>query len=371
MSPSASPSAPASTLAPPHLRAQATADLQRALDDLGGPKPDLVGITMRVVQAFRVLGAQREAELLTLELRGHPDLSKTPVFRVMHVTHKWRTKDTGAARRDTRHDPRLVEREGSEIWLGTLQTWVEVAHIQIDTSWPVEWPLDAGVDVHSTKLGRSVHWIKEAHVAPTVFRQRLDEYRAYLYDLVGSWVITLLTATEAGSLWDALREGADGLAAKASVGDGLQAIVRAALGDDPSSWRSGLLACRNVINDLSRYLYQAPGKTYPYIKSGGSEMEVDGEKYRNRLIAYLHQKGLGAADRNVARQHLEWFAGFVAMVNDLGSSGKAMNVDKRDVAIGLMHAYLLIGEIAARTDGEPVLTLVDPASVSGSSSPPA
>jgi len=347
----------ATVSAPPHLRAQATADLQRALDDLSGPKPDLVGITMRAVQAFRILGARKELELLTLELRGHPDLSKTPVFRLMLVTYKWRTSESGVAVRATRDDPDLVESEGFEVFLGTLQTWVEVAHGQKDAGWPID---HASKDVHSTALGRSVHWTKYAHVGPTIFRQRLDEYRAYLYDMVGSWVITLLTATEAQSLWDALREGADGLAAKAGVGDGLQAIVRAALGDDPSSWRSGLLACRNVINDLSRYLYQAPGKAYPHIRPKGTEMGVDGEKYRNRLIAYLHQKGLGAEDRNVAIQHLEWFAGFVAMVNDLGSSGKAMTVDKRDVANGLMHTYLLISEIAARTDGEPVKAIVDP-----------
>jgi len=346
----------ATVSAPTHLRVQATADLQRALDELCGPNPDLVGITMRAHHAFRMLGAKAEIEALSCELGGYPPKRKLPSFRRLLVTYRWETSDTRAAANEAiRGSLQLAERHGHEDWFGSLQTWVSSAQGQHE----IKWPTGEAKEVLSTALGRRVHWTEWAFAAPSVLSQRLDEYRAHLYDLVGRWVVTLLTAGEAESLWDALRVGGDALAAKAGVGDSLQGVVRAALSDDPSAWRSGLLACRNIIDDLSRYLYRAPGPTYPHIRHEGKEIAVDGGHYRNRLVAYLHQKGLDADDRELVAEHLEWFKGFAALVNALGSSGKRP-VGKRDIGNGLMHTYLLFSEIAARTDGEPVTAIVDP-----------
>ena len=120
------------------------------------------------------------------------------------------------------------------------------------------------------------------------------------------------------------------------------------------------------MDKLSHYLYQASGDTYPHIRDQkGRPINVGGGNYKNRLMAYLHQKGLNREDRGLMDTHLDWFRGFASELNDLGSKGHVA-VAQADAANGLLHTYLLLGEIAARTDGEPI---TDPSSQDAS--PPA
>lgn len=164
--------------------------------------------------------------------------------------------------------------------------------------------------------------------------------------------------SEAAPLWDVLRSGADRLAADAGVGDDLRAIANAASSSNASEWEGALLRCRNVLNKVSQYLYQAPGDTYTPLPggTGTGPMRVDGDNYRNRLIAYMHQNDLNQKDRKLAEAHLGYFKVFVDQVNQLGSRGKHV-VDQRAAANGLVHTYLLLSEIAERTGGQPITEL--------------
>jgi len=115
------------------------------------------------------------------------------------------------------------------------------------------------------------------------------------------------------------------------------------------------------MNKLSSYLYQAPGATYPW---PGQPLAVDGDKYRNRLVAYLREKGTKSDSLKLADSHAEWFKVFAAEVNALESKGK-YPVSKPVVASGVMHLYLLLNEIAARTDGEPITEVRAPSGPTG------
>jgi hypothetical protein len=217
------------------------------------------------------------------------------------------------------------------------------------------------VPLDSPTLRRTVTWTEYFVVSAFHVKTALGMYRTDLHRTIGRWLIALRAGHEAESLWNLLHADAAALAAKAGLGDDLRSIERSARGGDPSDWEGALLRCRNVIDKLSRHLYRVPGPTYPHITdaSGRQPMAVDGENYRNRLIAYLHQKGLNAEDRELADAHLNWFKSYVNQVNRLGSSGKKA-VTQRDVANGLMHTYLLLSEIFARSDGEPITTLEGP-----------
>lgn len=198
-------------------------------------------------------------------------------------------------------------------------------------------------------------WTESTHVEPYLIQNGLQGWRDHLHLMVSRTIISLRASAAAEPLWEMLRTQADGLAASAGLGEDLRAITLAAASDVASEWEGALVRCRNVIDKLSRHLYRAPGSTYPHIsnRGGTGPMAVDGNRYRNRLVAYMHQKGLNADDRELANSHIDWFMGFVEQVNRLGSKGKVA-VSRRDVAMGLTHTYLLLSEIAERTDGQPI-----------------
>src|SRR5438552_3953222 len=180
---------------PLRLRAQATAELERVLDELAGPNPDLVGISMRAMQAFRILGAQKEFEYLRRELRGYAGGDPEPYYRQVLTTFNWKTDDSRAVRSTD-----LAPRTETTAWHGALATWV--SGVTAGSTFPTR----ETKRKYSNALSRYVTWTEWGTVPGSVFQQQLDHYRAELHDLVGKWVITLLTAEQAEPLWDALRE---------------------------------------------------------------------------------------------------------------------------------------------------------------------
>jgi hypothetical protein len=213
-----------------------------------------------------------------------------------------------------------------------------------------------------TSLGvtERVIWWEEIDVGGDAIRIALEHYRDSLHQGIGMAVITMHAARGAAPLWDVLRSGGDQLVAAVGIGDDLRSIADAASSGDSSAWEGGLLRCRNVIDKLSQHLYRVAGDTYPHIRDqAGKPIVVSGARYKNRLIAYLHQKGLNREDRSLLDVHVDWFWSYESAVNDLASKGKQA-VSQRDVANGLLHTYLLISELAARTDGEPITSLREP-----------
>jgi len=313
-------------------------------------------VTMRARHAYEQLGWQQGADLFTRELLGYDQGQELPPYRKVDCQRIWQTGDTWAALYETNHpDPRLAGKAATfdlRTGLGFLaQQGLGGQELRQQTAKTQAIPY--------TWAGRrdTATWAEWIVVSPSAVRHMLDLYRNLMHIWIGRAVIALHAGMEATPLWEILRADADRLASDAGVGDDLRSIVQAALTGRPSEMEGALVRCRNVIDKVSRYLYQAPGAAYPRIKDGTGKtpMAVDGNRYRNRLTAYLHQKGLNAEDRQLIDSHLNWFMGFVDLVNRLGSKGKGhIDISQRDVANGLMHTYLLLSEIAERTDGQPI-----------------
>ena len=294
------------------------------------------------------------AEDCSLELAGYTDEKEVPYFRKLTCLKVWETGDPIAADYEKRNpNSELAEtttpfalRSG----LGYVEHIVSTGarmHLSTGNIKRLAFTLPSGT--------KTATWAEFTVVEPYIIKHAWELCRDYLHRVIGLVVIALHAGTEAAPLWEMLRADADSLAADAGVGEDLRSIARGASSTDPSEWEGALIRCRNVVDKVSRYLYQAPGRTYPHIadSSGTGPMAVDGPRYRNRLIAYMHQKGLNAEDREVADSHLGWFKAFVDQVNRLVSKGK-QKVTRREVANGLIHTYLLLSEIATRTDGQPV-----------------
>lgn len=122
-------------------------------------------------------------------------------------------------------------------------------------------------------------------------------------------------------------------------------LVQNLLVDNDSSWQIAVLACRNILQRLFDTLWQSTDKEYPYLKDdNGAAIKVHKDNVRNRIRAYLHQKGL--KDEDMLRRMID-------PLYSMGSSGKRP-VSYEHAQSVLIHTYIFLGEIIRLTDMQPV-----------------
>lgn len=132
---------------------------------------------------------------------------------------------------------------------------------------------------------------------------------------------------------------------KLGIEDYLKAVYQNLLRDDDASWQAAVLACRNILHKLSEMLWQAPETVYPYMKAkDGSPMRVTRNKVRNRIRAYLHQKGLRSDDMIMS---------MIDPLYSMASSGKS-SVGYEHTQSVMVYTYIFLGEMIRLTDMQPL-----------------
>ena len=89
-------------------------------------------------------------------------------------------------------------------------------------------------------------------------------------------------------------------------------------------------------------------------------MDVTPNKYANRLAAYLHQKGITGTRGRYVRDEVERIAASIrSLVSFQAEAHDPIElVDARSAALG---TYFLLGELALKTDLEPITKYGKPA----------
>lgn len=132
---------------------------------------------------------------------------------------------------------------------------------------------------------------------------------------------------------------------KLGIEDYLKAVYQNLLCDDEASWQTGVLACRNILHKLSEMLWQAPGNVYPYLNAkDGSPMRITRNDVRNRIRAYLHQKGLRSDDMLMRT---------IDPLYSMASSGKG-SVSYEHAQSVMLYTYIFLGEMIRLTDMQPL-----------------
>jgi len=174
-----------------------------------------------------------------------------------------------------------------------------------------------------------------------------------------SWCSQSLRAIEFGDsaadIFGEYRALADQLAVKAGIAGHLEAINRGLASSEQQEWRQTMWSTRDVLHDLAKFLWQDSRSEYEPIKNDQNKlMKVTDSDYVNRLAAYLHQKRVSKS----STQYLEAELARLHTLNDVASKAhdKVTYDDARLCAMGL---YGVLGEIAYRTDSEPVTEYVN------------
>jgi len=200
------------------------------------------------------------------------------------------------------------------------------------------------------KIGDNIHIAQEVGYAkPIQIRQILHKIAEVLFDRISKELITLKFDKLVESIFNDYQHSVDRVVAELGIGDYLQTAYQGLARSDKASWQSAALACRSMIQRLAETLWQAPGESYPYLKNkdGSGLMRVTKNEPRNRLRAYLQQKGV-KGDSMLAASLDPLYA--------MASAGKAPITYEHAKRV-LIHTYIFLGEMVIQTDMEPVMKL--------------
>jgi len=160
---------------------------------------------------------------------------------------------------------------------------------------------------------------------------------------------SLLTA-----IFDQYKRRVDDRLSELGLGNLLDAVYQGLEEDNPGSWQTAVLGCRNVFYKLSDVLWQIPGDTYRISRQ--QELSVEPGYEKNRLTAYLHYCGTSKSKEPVFMAQFEAMCTLMHALVD--KSAKAKHAISRKEALSLlMTMYVLLAEMIALTGLEPA---VDP-----------
>jgi len=300
-------------------RQEALELLRKVADDLarGG---DVLSCLRNYRRGQRVLG--RDEGWVAMELDRYP-MTETPSWRIIRTKVYWQGKDSYSSME-------AIANVCIRLPVGELYAihdkggWVENCDL-------VKTSKDGVVSV-STKL---------SHTSIEVILQRISEK---LFDLVSNDVVSLEFGGTAESVFSEYQEAVSQAMSKLGIEDNVQNAYENLQGGNKASWRISALACRNILGDLGKKLYQAPEKVYPYI---GKPMPVGLKNEMNRIRAYLHQNNIGA-DSLLAQM--------LQPLYEEACRGKS-DINYEEAQSIVINTYVFVGELARRTNMQPVTEL--------------
>lgn len=177
-------------------------------------------------------------------------------------------------------------------------------------------------------------------------RQVLRGISEALFDRISKELITLKFGKLVDSLFKDYQSSVDGVIANLGIENYLKVACQDLLRDDEASWQNSCMACRNIIHKLSAVLWQVSGDYHPHLESSkGQPMKVTQNEHKNRIRAYLYEKGIRQDD-------ILW-----RMLDPLYSmcSAAKSSVTFKDAQRSLILTYIFLGEMVSQTDMRPVV----------------
>jgi len=202
-----------------------------------------------------------------------------------------------------------------------------------------------------TKIGEYEVERYSAEAFKYVLRGLESELFAFASD---SYAVLKYEDAVEGALLD-LQQTAAGALLQIGLSSHFQAIADGLASDNRERWRQAMNECRNALQELARFLWQDPRSTYDLLRNGrGCPLQVADDKFANRLRAYLHQKGLSSGKQGqYILTVLEETAATIRALADLESTAHAP-VKLMDVQMAAVGTYLVLAQLAARTDLHPI-----------------
>jgi hypothetical protein len=202
---------------------------------------------------------------------------------------------------------------------------------------------------------KSTHWRWVASYPPERFRAIVEDVRLQTLQRARAAMIALAYGDAVEDIWNELRISVEDSLPKMGIANNLAAIREGIESQNPERWRDAMYACRSALVALSGNLWKDPSKTYLGIPRDGSGMKVDETAYINRLLAYLHCKGITGHSFKYIEAELERITSSLHALVDLDSKAHSSTpVDREDALLAVIGTCTMLSQFVRRTDLEPV-----------------
>lgn len=323
--------------------------LKDVVSRLSTPEGDIGSALRTCLHVCNMLGWQA-ADWFSQEIDGYQDASKAPPHRHVVAQETWRADTThgiidqvvtqfhSAKREESKQIPWVLT-GGIDDLLAYAEKGVIVRAGETEERWS---------DTSKEALDGRMSTIVDASQGQRCVRN--------LRNSVFNWASQSYAALQLGDaatdIWHQYRAEVDEFLGQMNLAGHVSAITEGLASSEPQRWREAMWSSRDLLHDVAERLWKDPRKTYKHLPDeDGSPIEVTSNKFVNRLMAYMHQKGITGTLGGVLRA--EWAR--LRGLNSLASSGHEEGaVTHEDARLAFFGIYMLLGELVLRTDCQPV-----------------
>lgn len=333
-----------------HLLRQVVEDLTKA--------PFSLKANIRICQhACEILGWQAKRDWFHQELNGYYDTTATPQYRKISGT---RRLSPAGSTRDS------INWKSEEMIYGVDESVYEIEPDTLEVRAGIDWLESHSqygyseglgeVKVVPSPSGRSKVTLKRRRVFPACnIAYSISQIEKYVFDFASISYAQLRFGDIIGDIWARYRREVDASMTDINLAGHLASIERGLLSENPEDWRSAAFECRNLLNDLANYLWMDPRQRYDHLpgKTDEGTLDVSQGKFGNRIAAYIHQKGVTGTKGKFTRDEAHRLASSIQSLIPFQSEAHEPIelLDAQSIAIA---TYVLVGEVARRTDLNPI-----------------
>lgn len=340
--------------------------LAEIVNELTASAHDIKSVLRKCQHVCELLGWETQKSWFHQELNGYDANSPLPAYRSIPAQRIW---EPGA------EFVKKVYWQTDMMFGNISKEDAFVENVTIDIRAGIDWLLGAAKGGYRNPLGETKEgWLRSKKITlqrvevspPTNFSQLIAEIEKGTFDFISRAYAQLRYGNILGDIWADYRRKVDAALQSLNLGKHLDVIKGGLTSDNPELWRTAIYECRSIFEDLADYLWQDQRKTYKYLPGLGpdgkpkGELAVTKKDYKNRLRAYIHQKGLGEKYRKFIQDEVDRLATSISSLISLQSRAHR-KMGKQDAQSIAIATYYVLGELVTRTDMQPVKEYTEPA----------
>jgi len=338
---------------------EAVSILKDVIDELTASNRDIKAVLRKCQHVCELLGWDPQKSWFHQELNGYYATTPIPAHRKILVQKVW--EPVGS--------PMDLVYWNTDSFFGDVSpedTAKENSQIEIRAG--IDWILKAAQfgyrnptsETRESSSRSQEITVQRIEIAPGAnFSPIITEIESRTFDFASKAYAQLNYGNVISGIWDEYRKEVDAGLQQLSLNQHLDEIQNGLASENPESWRTAVYECRNLFEDLANHLWQDPRKTYKYLpgrdvdgKPSG-ELKVKKGLFKNRLRAYLHQKGMGKNTRKFIQTEVDRLADSISSLISLQSKAH-QQISRHDALSVAIATYFILGELLRRTDFKPV-----------------
>lgn len=338
--------------------------LAQVINDLTATGRDLKVILRRCQHVCELLDWHPQESWFHQEMNGYYAQTPLPVYRKIHGQLVWEPKGSFYNQVQWGSEAMVYGLEPDDV--AKEDTLLEVQA-------GIDWLLNAAQYGYREITGETKHgWLRSSRreillqrvkVFPAAnFATSVAEIEKNTFDFASKAYVQLRYGNTLGDIWIDYRRRVDAALQQLNFFNHLEAIRSGLQSDNPESWRSAVFECRNLLDDVAKFLWRDPRKTYEHLPGDGpnGKLKVTQDRFANRLSAYLHQKGLRGKQGQFLRDEVERLAASIRSLIALQSKAHKP-ISREDARTIALATYFILGELVIKTDMKPIEAYVEPA----------